>query len=263
MPAGTGGGGGAVEGPRPAATRRSRSRKVAGAGGASLLPRKGVPGTRPLGALKQGGGGGSADSQRGALSPAARPLVCEPAGCPGVEPGPPLRSQAGPRPPPPPGPRPVPPPRACPRGEAHGLSSREPGFLFDNIPRRPLFVFIVSERERISELKLKKPSVSNESPIVFHNVFGRSLLSNSSEPGPLVFVGGRETNSTEKHLFLPKRSSFFTFFFFPFGGRGKARNLNPRSVFFIMFHKTLFHFGHMLLTAWKRQLNPLYPFFSC
>lgn len=194
--------------------------------GRGRLPpsRKGVPGTLPLGALKQGGGGESADSQRGALSPAARPPVCEPAGCTGVEPGPPLRSQAGPRPPPPPGPRPVPPPRACPRGEAHVLGSREPGFLFDNIPRRPLFVFIVSERERISELKLKKPSVSNESPIVFHNVFGRSLLSNSSEPGPLVFVGGRETNSTEKHLFLPKRSSFFTFFF-SFRGEGEGTKL--------------------------------------
>lgn len=120
----------------------------------------------------------------------------------------------------------VPPPRAGPRGDAHGLGSREPGFLFDNIPRRPLFVFIVSERERISELKLKKPSVSNESPIVFHNVFGRSLLSNSSEPGPLVFVGGRETNSTEKHLFLPKRSSFFTFFPSPpFRGEGEGTKL--------------------------------------
>lgn len=115
-------------------------------------------------------------------------------------------------------------PRSCPRGEAHERGSREPGFLFDNIPRRPLFVFIVSERERISELKLKKPSVSNESPIVFHNVFGRSLLSNSSEPGPLVFVGGRETDSTEKHLFLPKRSSFFTFFF-SFRGEGQSTKL--------------------------------------
>lgn len=49
-------------------------------------------------------------------------------------------------------------------------------------PPRPQFVCIVSEKERISELQLKTPSVSNESPIVFHNVFGRSLPANSFKP---------------------------------------------------------------------------------
>lgn len=43
-------------------------------------------------------------------------------------------------------------------------------------------VCIVSEKGRISELQLKTPSVSNESPIVFHNVFGRSLPANSFKP---------------------------------------------------------------------------------
>lgn len=49
-------------------------------------------------------------------------------------------------------------------------------------PPRSQFVCIVSEKERISELQLKTPSVSNESPIVFHNVFGRSLPANSFKP---------------------------------------------------------------------------------
>lgn len=49
-------------------------------------------------------------------------------------------------------------------------------------PPHPQFVCIVSEKERISELQLKTPSVSNESPIVFHNVFGRSLPANSFKP---------------------------------------------------------------------------------
>ena len=129
--------------------------EITGAGDVSQLPRKG--GTRDV-PLRGPGEGGEREARtriRGALSLASRPAVCRPVRCPGVEPGAPLRSPPSPDRPLPRDP--VPPPRACPRGEAHGLGTAGPLFLCDNIPRRPLFVFIVSERERISELKLKKP----------------------------------------------------------------------------------------------------------
>lgn len=98
-----------------------------------------------------GGGGGCRVSDLGALSPAPHPPTCKPAGAQGWTRG---CSR---------GPNQVPEtpskwdPQPGPARGAEGLGSNPPIFLFDNIPRRPLFVFIVSERERISELKLKKP----------------------------------------------------------------------------------------------------------
>lgn len=108
----------------------------------------GCPG-RLLGAPKERRRRGS-DCAPGALSPAPRPPVCKPVGCPGVELGALGRSQTSPRPP-----RPA--PTLAHAGEAHGHRLRRVNFCLITFCVAPLFVFIVPESERISELKLKKP----------------------------------------------------------------------------------------------------------
>lgn len=108
----------------------------------------GCPG-RLLGAPKERRRRGS-DCAPGALSPTPRPPVCKPVGCPGVELGALGRSQTSPRPP-----RPA--PTLAHAGEAHGHRLRRVNFCLITFCVAPLFVFIVPESERISELKLKKP----------------------------------------------------------------------------------------------------------
>lgn len=136
--------------PGSACTEKERGGEVAGVGDVSLRPRKGDPGTRHLGAPEEGEQGRHGFGTGGTFrcsSPTSLQTCRVPRGGAGGAPKGPAKSPT----PPPVGPRPGPT-----RG-AHELGSNQPVFLFDNIPRRPLFVFIVSERERISELKLKKP----------------------------------------------------------------------------------------------------------
>lgn len=139
-----------VAAPGAARVEKERGGEVAGVGDASLLPRKGDPGTRHSGAPEEGEQGrrglGAGGTFRGS-SPTSLQTCRAPGGGVGGAPEVPAKS-------------PTPPTAGVRRGPtrgAHALRADQPVPLFDNIPRRPLFVFIVSERERISELRLKKP----------------------------------------------------------------------------------------------------------
>lgn len=135
--------------PTRAALKRSRTKRSLGPKVPPNFPERGDQGRAPWRPRREGRGEARPRS-RGRFP---RLLTHHFANLPGVQGWPrgaPLRSWPGPR-------RPLLRDPAGPTPGARGLGSEQPVSLFDNIPRRPLFVFIVSERERISELKLKKP----------------------------------------------------------------------------------------------------------
>lgn len=108
-----------------------------------LLPRKRVPWTP-----KEWRRGGS-DSAPGALSPAPRPPVCKPVGCPGVELGALGRSQTS---------SPAAPsrPHAGPRGEAHGHRLRRVNSCLITFCVAPLFVFYCARKRENFRIKAEK-----------------------------------------------------------------------------------------------------------